>query len=135
MLEQKDLEMIAGIVEKTVVKVVEPMKQEIREVKKEVAEVKSDLTEVKKEVAEVKSDLTEVKREVAEVKSDLTEVKLTLENEVNKKINIIAEGHLDLNRKFDEALKIESEKEMMNLRITILENDVRRLQEKVNQTA
>ena len=121
MLEQKDLEMIAGIVEKTVVKVVEPMKQEIRE--------------VKKEVAEVKSDLTEVKREVAEVKSDLTEVKLTLENEVNKKINIIAEGHLDLNRKFDEALKIESEKEMMNLRITILENDVRRLQEKVNQTA
>lgn len=42
-------------------------------------------------------------------------LQLTLENETNKGIQIIAEGHLDLSRKLDEALKIEDEKEMMKL--------------------
>ena len=34
----------------------------------------------------------------------------TLENVTNKNISIIAEGHLDLSRKLDEALKVENEK-------------------------
>ncbi|MCD8364188.1 MAG: hemolysin XhlA family protein [Lachnospiraceae bacterium] len=37
----------------------------------------------------------------------ISEIQMTLENEVNKKISIVAEGHCDLVRKLDEALRIE----------------------------
>ena len=52
---------------------------------------------------------------------------MTLENETNKHIRIVAEGHLDLSRKLDEALRIENEKEILLLRVTHLENEVRRI--------
>lgn len=61
----------------------------------------------------------------------LTEVQLTLENEINKKLSIIAEGQLDLTRKLDDALKIKNEKEMLMLRIISLENDVKRLKNQI----
>lgn len=38
-----------------------------------------------------------------------TSIQLTLENETNRNIQIIAEGHLDLGRKLNDALKIENE--------------------------
>ncbi|MCI5687120.1 MAG: hypothetical protein MR303_01270 [Emergencia sp.] len=38
-----------------------------------------------------------------------TSIQLTLENETNRNIQIIAEGHLDLSRKLNDALKIENE--------------------------
>lgn len=66
---------------------------------------------------------------------EVREIRLTLENETNKNIMRVAEGHLDLSRKFDEALKIENEKEMIAIRVNILENEVRRLKERLEQIA
>ncbi len=57
----------------------------------------------------------------------MKEIQLTLENEISKKIDIIAEGHLDLSRKLDEALEFQKEKEMILLRVTSLEGDVQRI--------
>lgn len=69
------------------------------------------------------------------VESKVTEIQMTLENETNKEISIIAEGHLDLSRKLDDALKMENEKEMLLLRVTRLENEVRRLKARIEETA
>lgn len=66
---------------------------------------------------------------------DVRDVKLTLENETNRNIMRVAEGHLDLSRKLDEALKIDNEKEMITIRLTILENELRRVKERVEQIA
>ena len=63
------------------------------------------------------------------------DIRLTLENETNKNIMRVAEGHLDLSRKLDEALKIENEKEMIAIRVNILENELRRLKERLEQIA
>ena len=62
-------------------------------------------------------------------------VELTLENETNRNIKIIAEGHLDLNRKLDEALKAENEKEMLLIRVNILENELRKVKERIEGIA
>ncbi len=71
-----------------------------------------------------------VAKKMEPIKKDLKEIQLTLENETNRNIKIVAEGHLDLVRKLDEALKVENEKEMLLVRVNILESDVRRLKEK-----
>lgn len=60
---------------------------------------------------------------------------MTLENETNRNIKIIAEGHLDLNRKLDDALKVDTEKEMLLIRVNHLENEVRRLKERISEIA
>lgn len=66
---------------------------------------------------------------------EITDIQLTLENETNRNIKIIAEGHLDLSRKLDDALKVDTEKEMLLIRINRLENEVRRLKERISEIA
>lgn len=48
---------------------------------------------------------------------------------------MIAEGHLDLTRKLDEALKINNEKEMLLIRVNFLESEVMKLKERVEAIA
>lgn len=73
--------------------------------------------------------------EIKKLENKVTEVQMTLENETNKKIRSIAEGHLDLSRKLDDALKVENQKEMLLLRVTNLENEVRRLKQRIEEIA
>lgn len=72
-----------------------------------------------------------VARTVEPIRRDMKEIQLTLENETNRNIKIVAEGHLDLSRKLDEALKVDNEKEMLMIRVNALESEVRRLKEKL----
>ena len=87
------------------------------------------------ELAEMKADMTEVKTELANTREELGQrirsLELTLENETNHNIQIIAENHLDLNRKLNEALKIEMDKEIFMIRFNHLENEVRKIKEHI----
>lgn len=87
-------------------------------------------------IAEIVAKTNEpILKELEKLKFDVKDIRLTLENETNKSINIIAEGHLDLSRKLDEALKVDNEKEMLMLRVVRLENEVRKLKEKIEAIA
>ncbi len=63
------------------------------------------------------------------------DIQLTLENETNRNIKLIAGGHLDLSRKLDEALKIDNQKEMLLIRVNTLENELRRLKDRIGDIA
>lgn len=67
------------------------------------------LQTVKQEVQTVKQEVQTIKQEVQTVKQKVTRIELTLENEIDHNIKIIAEGHLDLSRKLNEAIKIASD--------------------------
>ena len=73
--------------------------------------------------------------ELAKLNAKITDIQLTLENVTNKNIQIIAEGHLDLSRKLDDALKVENEKEMLLIRVNRLENELRRVKERIEEIA
>ena len=65
------------------------------------------------------------------VENDITDIKLTLENEIRVNIQRVAEGHLDLSRNLHEALKIDNEKEMLAIRVSVLETELRRIKTKL----
>lgn len=65
----------------------------------------------------------------------VTNVELHLENVTDKNIQTIAEGHLDLSRKLDEALKVENEKELLIIRVRILEDELRKVKERLDEIA
>ena len=73
--------------------------------------------------------------ELKKLNDKITDIQLTLENETNRNIKIIAEGHLDLSRKLDEALKIDNEREMLLIRVNRLANEIRRLKSRVEEIA
>ncbi len=110
------------------------MKSDISELKTDVSELKTDVSELKTDVSELKMDMVEVKSDIKRVEkkfdAEINSIKLTLENEIRHNISIIAEGHLDLVRKLDEAIKVNQEKEVALVRLNNLENDVRLLKEK-----
>lgn len=72
---------------------------------KKVEEIQQDVAELKQDVSRLKQDVSGVKQDVSGLRKDVTEVQLTLENETNKNIRIIAEGHLDIIRKLNNALE------------------------------
>ena len=72
---------------------------------------------------------------LSEMDRKITDIQLTLENETNRNIKIIAEGHLDLSRKLDDVLKVENEKEMLLIRVNRLENELRRLKDRIDAIA
>ena len=61
----------------------------------------------------------------------VSNIELTLENEIRTNIKRVAEGHLDLSRNLHEALKIDSEKEMLAIRVSVLETELRRIKERL----
>ena len=83
----------------------------------------------------IENDIKSITDKLQSLERKVTSIELTLENETNRNISIIAEGHLDLNRKLDEALKIENEREMLLLRVNNLENELRKVKERLEQIA
>ncbi len=65
-------------------------------------------------------DLKAIESMLEPIKRDIRSIQLTLENETNRNIKIIAEGHLDLSRKLDEALRVDNDKEMLLIRVNTL---------------
>ena len=91
-----------------------------------------DLEMIAKTIRESNEPILE---EMKKLENKVTEVQMTLENETNKEIRIIAEGHLDLSRKLDDALKVENEKELLLIRVRILEDELRKVKERLDQIA
>jgi len=86
---------------------------------------KVDNLDKKVDSLDKKVDSLDVRMEAVEGR--LLSVELTLENETNQNIQTIAEGHSILGRKLDEALKITNDKELLAVRVTKLEEEVRKL--------
>lgn len=63
----------------------------------------------------------------------VTGIELHLENVTDRGIKIIGEGHADLSRKLDEALKVETEKELLLIRMNYLEGELERVKKRLSE--
>lgn len=124
MLEKKDLEMIAEVVSE----IITPLDTRLDKMESRLDKVDARLDKVDARLDKMESKLDRTENKV-------TEIQMTLENETNKNIQIIAEGHLDLFRKLDDALKVENEKEMLLIRMNRMESELRRIKAKIEGIA
>ena len=65
-------------------------------------------------------------------KGELRAIRMYLENEIEPKISIVAEGHIDLMRKFQKIQVCNEEWEMMKMRVLALERGVREIKAKMD---
>lgn len=109
-MDAKDLEAIRQIV-----------KEETNEIRRE----------LKKETDEIRQETQNIYTRLEAVEEETRRTRIILENETNPNIKAIAEGHLDLSWKLHEAIKIDNEKEMIKIRLNILEGEMKLLKEQM----
>ncbi len=111
---------------------VQVLKDDVQVLKDKVQVLGDDVQILKQEVQMLNNDMQMIKGDVAELKQRVSEIELTLENVTNRNIKIIAEGHLDLSRRLHEALKVENEREIIAIRVNILEGELQRMKAQLN---
>lgn len=107
------------------------MKADMQNMKSDMKEMKTDMQGMKTDMQGMKTDMQGMKTDIQDLRGRVSGIEMTLENETNRNIRIIAEGHADLCRKLDEALKVENEKELLLVRTNIMENDIRKIKDKL----
>ena len=114
------------------------MKQDVTDLKQDMAEVKQDVSNLKQDVTELKQDVTVLKQDVTVLKQDVAEMKLSLENETNHNIQLLAENHCNLVDKLNQAIPV-SDKVLLNevqisglkMRVDSLEKEVAEMKERI----
>ena len=101
----------------------------------EVQNTNTGLNDVKSEIADIKTDVSALKTDVDDLKLRAALIETTLENDTNRNIRIIAEGHTDLSRKLDHVLQMESEKEMFLIRFNVMESEVQKIKQHLDSIA
>ena len=117
---------------------VRELKSGMCEIKQRVASVEQKVTELDQRVAGVEQKVTKLDQRVAGVEQKFTKLdekvtglELVIENETNVNIRRIAEGHCDLVRNLREARKVDDEKELLAIRVTVLESDMSKVKHKL----
>lgn len=104
-----------------------------------VDKLERDFSEFREELdefmAEIREELDELKRRIDKVENDVLGIKITLENEIRTNIMRVAEGHQDLYRKLREATKTDDEREMIAIRVNMMEAELRTIKERLDQIA
>ena len=74
----------------------------------------------------------ELEERVCHLDNDIRDIRLILENEIRTNIQRVAEGHLDLSRNLHEVMKPNNEIEMLAVKVSMLETDVRELKRRIS---
>lgn len=112
--------------------IINEQKREGGERGKEAIYMSAELKLILEEIKGLKSEIFCLRRDMKKMETSLREeihdgdtaIRLILENDIRPKINILAENHLDLNRKLDEVRKELKKNELLPIRVSILEKDV-----------
>lgn len=120
MLENRDLEQIAMLLEKSAEKTNE-----------KIAGIENKISDMESTISSMENKISDMDEKMSKMQDDILNIQLTLENETNRNIKIIAEGHLDLSRKYNEASTIKAEEELALIRLNTLSEDVRKIKAKL----
>ena len=107
------------------------LKEDVAGLKEDVAVLKEDVAGLKEDVAVLKEDVAGLQERMDKQENELRYIRTFQENNLEKGIKIIAEGHVMLLRRLNEALKITEDDEMLRLRVNVLECDMSRVKEKL----
>lgn len=91
-----------------------------------------DTKMILEEIRSLRGEMKEMESSLRqEIRDGDNAIRLILENEIRPQIRIVAENHLNLDRKLDE-IKLELKRyELLPLRTTLLEKDVRELKQRL----
>ena len=120
---------------------IQSMRSDMQSMNQEIQSIHNDMQSMNQEIQSISSDMQSMSQEIQSLNARVdrleervSNLEMTLENETNRNIRIIAEGHLDVMRKLDDALEVTNEKEILLLRVNHLENEIQRIKKVISLT-
>ena len=121
------------------------MQKDLTEVKDDVSVMKNDIFSLKTDVAGLKSEMIELKNRIGcledrmlilekrmdKMECELHKINLHLETETDPGVQLIAESHIDLTRKLNEAIPAADKNLAYEVKVNYLIGEVRELREDV----
>ncbi len=77
------------------------------------------------------SEIQGMKSEIHDIKQKVTNLELTLENETNHNIQLLAENHLSLVDKLNQAIKVQDKTLLYEVQVSGLKMRVERLEQEI----
>ena len=111
---------------------VRSLQGDVQTLKGDVQTLKDDVQTLNDDVQKPKGNVQTLKKAVQMLKDRVTNIEITLENETNRNIQLIAEGHLNLDRKLEEALKELQPNTMYHLKVNHLDGEVTKMKRMLN---
>lgn len=120
---------------------VERLDGKVTELDEKVEKLDEKVTELDGKVEKLDEKVTELDGKVGKLEKDYEQldmkvsmIQVTVDNQINKNISIIAEGHLSLNEKLDKSLQVMQKQEIMGLQITSLESKIQMIKMQLGYT-
>ena len=112
--------------------------QDIQAIAQLIQPVKNDMQDMKVDMQNMKVDMQNVKDDIQMLSTRTTNIELTLENKTNHNIQLLAENHLNLVDKLNEAIKVLDKSILFEVhvsglrsRVELLEKDVAEIKSRI----
>ena len=106
----------------------EPVKADMAEMKADIAEMKEDIVGIKEDITGIEERVTGIEERVTGIEGRLTkneqrthELKLLMENETNRAVGLVLDGHESLRQIIEGRLVTKDDHEQDQIRICALE--------------
>ena len=107
------------------------MKSDMQSMKSEIQDMKSDIQNMKSDIQNMKSDIQNTQSEMQEVKQRITQLQLHIENKTDKNIQLLAENHIELTNKLNQAIPAASKNLAYEVKVNYLIDEVTKLKEEI----
>lgn len=122
-LTQEDLQAIANLLT--------PMRNDITDMKNDITSMKKDIRNIKEDICNMKEDIRNLDQRLTVVENQITEMKLSLENETNHNIQLIAENHMNLVDKLNQAIHVSDKTLLYEVQVSTLKSKVEHLEKEI----
>ena len=109
------------------------VKEEVRTLKEDVQTLKKEVQVLKDDVQVLKDDVQVLKDDVQVLKQRVTNIELTLENETNRYIQLLAENHISLVDKLNGALRVQDKSMLYEIKVDGLQTRVNCLEQEMKE--
>ena len=86
-----------------------------------------------RDMQSMKDDMPSMKGDLQEVKDRTSKLELTLENETNRNIQLLAENHINLVDKLNEAISVQNKSILYEVQVSGLKMRVDKLEQEVKE--
>ena len=114
------------------------MQSDIDAIKSDIVVMKSDIVAMKSDIVAMQNDIDAMKRCMAVMQSDIdainqkvTSLELKLENETNHNIQLLAENHINLVDKLNQAIRVSDKTLLYEVQVSTLKSKVEYLEKEV----
>lgn len=111
------------------------LKTDMQQLKQDTQELRQDVQELKERVTVLERGSVDAESRIKALENRVMNVELTLENEIRDNIKRVIERNFEISRNMCVGIKADAENVLLSVRITVLENEMRKAKERLDSIA